>query len=436
MAVVDEWTDGPGRSKQNAIRERAVLFTLATVQFTSIVDFMVIMPLGPQLMRTLAITPAQFGLIVSSYTISAGIAGFVASSSVDRFGRKAAFLGLYVGFLIGTLFCGLAQTYPQLLAARVLTGAFGGVLGGMAMAIVGDVFPDERRGRATGILMSAFSLASILGVPFGLYLGTRYDWHAPFLMLVGLGLPILGLGAFFLPPLRDHLGRAETSTWDRVVETYTHPNHLRAFALIVSVMLGTFMVVPFISPYLVANAGVLEKELPWIYVGGGVLSLVSSPLIGRWADRSGKLHVYRIIAPGSAAIMLALSNLPRVGLLIAVATVSLLIMSNAGRMVAAMALINASVEPRLRGGFMSAYSSVQHIAAGVGAFLAGLIITVGPDSTLRNYGWVGLVGCTSTLLSVWLASRLRPASKPAPAAVAVAPMADLIDSVPATAEAF
>ena len=417
----------------NAARERAVLMTLAAVQFTSIVDFMVVMPLGPQLMRTLAITPAQFGLIVSSYTISAGVAGVVASSLVDRFGRKSAFLGLYVGFLVGTLFCGLAQTYTLLLVARIVTGAFGGVLGGMAMAIVGDVFPDERRGRATGILMSAFSLASVFGVPFGLYLGTRYDWHAPFLMLVAIGLPVLGVGLRALPPLRGHLAKANVAPWARVVETYTHPNHVRAFALVVSVMLGTFMVVPFISPYLVSNAGVLERDLPWIYVGGGILSLVSSPLIGRWADKAGKLKVYRIIAPGSALMMLALTNLPKVGLLVAVAAVSLLMVSNAGRMVAAMAMINASVEPRMRGGFMSAYSSVQHIAAGVGAFLAGLIIAEGPDGTLRHYGWVGLIGVASTLLSLWLAGRLRPAEEPVLAETI--PVAEFLETVSA-AEAF
>ena len=427
MGDADEW------ARANVIRERAVLFTLATVQFTSIVDFMVVMPLGPQLRRTLAITPAQFGLIVSSYTISAGIAGMLASSIVDRFGRKSTFLGLYVGFLVGTLFCGLAPSYPLLLAARVVTGAFGGVLGGIAMAIIGDVFPDERRGRATGILMSAFSLASVVGVPFGLFLGTKYGWHSPFLMLVALGLPILGLGIMFLPPLRDHIGKVKVSAWSRIVETYSHPNHIRAFALVISMMLGTFMVVPFISPYLVSNSGLTEEELPWIYVGGGLLSLVSSPLIGRWADRFGKLQVYRIIAPGSALMMLALTNLPKVGLLVAVGAVSLLMVSNAGRMVAAMALINGSVEQRLRGGFMSAYSSVQHISSGIGAFLAGLIIAEAADGTLLNYGWVGLIGVASTLLSLWLAGRLQPASMPP--RPEVEPLADFIDTVPA-AEAF
>ena len=421
-------------SEGNGARERAVLFTLAAVQFTSIVDFMVIMPLGSQLMETLNINPGQFSLIVMSYTIAAGIAGFLASSLVDRFGRKASFLSLYVGFLVGTLFCGLATTFPILLTARVVTGAFGGVLGGMAMTIIGDVFPDQRRGRATGFLMSAFSLASTFGVPFGIFLGNRYDWHAPFLMLVVLGLPILGLGIWALPPLRDHLvKKGSVDNWDKLVETYTNPNHLRAFALVISLMFGTFMVVPFIGPYFESNVGVRRVDLLWIYVGGGVCSFISSPLIGRWADLSGKLKVYRIIAPLSALIMLTITNLPRVGLIPAVLAVSVLMVSNSGRMIAAMSMINASVEPRLRGGFMSAYSSIQHIASGLGAGLAGLIIAPGPDKTLLHYGWVGLIGMASTLLSLWLAGQLRPASRP-PIPVAE-PAADLLENVTA-AEAF
>ena len=423
-------------SRAVASRERAVLLTLATVQFTSIVDFMVIMPLGPQLMRTLGISPAQFGLIVSSYTISAGIAGVVASTLVDRFGRKSTFLSLYVGFLIGTLFCGLASTYPILLAARVVTGAFGGVLGGMAMAIIGDVFPDERRGRATGVLMSAFSLASVFGVPFGLFLGTKYDWHAPFLMLVVVGLPVLLSGLRSLPPLRDHLAKGHTNTWATLVETYTRPNHLRAFALITALMIGTFLVVPFISPYFVSNVGLTEAQLPWIYVGGGVCSLISSPLVGRWADKSGKLRVFRIIGPLSAFVMLGITLLGHVGLTLAVLSVSLLMVFNSGRMIAAMAMINGSVEPRLRGGFMSAYSSVQHVAAGVGSFLAGLIIVEGPDKTLRNYAVVGLIGFVATLLSVWLAGRIEPVSGLAAPSATDQPANEMMISSVETAEAF
>jgi MFS transporter, DHA1 family, inner membrane transport protein len=432
--------------RSNAARERGILLTLAAVQFTSIVDFMVIMPLQPKLEETMRITGTQFGYIVASYAIAAGISGFIASSFIDRVGRKSAFLGLYVGFLVGTLLCGLATSYSLLLAARLVTGAFGGVLGGLALAIVGDVFPDERRGRATGVLMASFSLASVFGVPIGIKLGYEYGWQYPFLVLAGLGVPLLFLGFWFLPPLRDHLNKAHVNQWSKLKETYSHPNHIRAFLLVVSMMMGTFMVVPWISGYLVGNVGLLKDDLPWIFFGGGACTLISSPLIGRWADRFGKLKVYRIIAPFSAVMMITLTTLPRIGgvitfakyslsiaLLASVVAVSLMMISNTGRMVAALAMINGSVEPRLRGGFMSAYSSIQHISSGIGAFLAGLIIVKNPGVPMRNYGWVGLAGVAATLLSLWLAGRLRPASI-APRPIAE-PMEDLLETVPA-AEAF
>ena len=425
--------EGLSTGQSNAARERAVLFTLAAVQFTSIVDFMVIMPLATQLEESLGITPAQFSYIVASYTIAAGIAGVVASSLIDRFSRKAAFLGLYVGFLVGTLFFAMAPTYSLLLIARVVTGAFGGILGGLAMAIIGDVFPDERRGRATGILMASFSLASVFGVPFGLFLGARYSWHAPFYMLVVLGVPILGMGIVVLPPLRDHLGKRHADPLQKMIETFTHPNHLRAFALVISVMLGTFAVVPFIGDYLVSNSGLTVNDLPWIYFGGGICSLASSPIIGWCADRYGKLLVYRIVAPGSALMILALTNLPRVAVPVAVAVVSMMMVTNSGRMIAALAMINASVERRLRGGFDHAYSSVQHITAGDRAPVAGKIITQGVDGTLLHYPLVGIIGVASTLLSLWLAGLLRPvAEAPRPQSE---PLDELIETVPA-AEAF
>jgi DHA1 family inner membrane transport protein len=402
---------GAGRIDASTARERAVLLTLGAVQFTSIVDFMVVMPLGPQLMRTLDLTPARFGMIVSSYTIAAGVAGLVASGLIDRFGRKAAFLTLYGGFLVGTLLCGLAPTYATLLSARIITGCFGGILGGMAMAIIGDVFPEERRGRATGALMSAFALASVFGVPFGLYLGTRLGWHAPFILLVGLGSPVLLVALRVLPPLRGHLDRAKGSTppLRLLRETFTHPNHLRAFALVITLMFGGFAVIPYISPYLVSNVGVAEASLPLVYVSGGGLTLFGAPLIGRLADRYGKLRVYRVVAPISAILMLVVTNLPRVALAWALAAVAGLMFSNAGRMVAAMAMVTGSVEPRLRGGFMSANSSVQHLSTGLGAFVGGRIIAQGPEGTLQHFDLVGLIAVATTLLSLWLAGRLRMA---------------------------
>jgi len=397
-------------------RERGVLIVLGSVQFTSIIDFMLIMPLGPQLMRTLKIDAEQFGLIVSAYTIAAGVAGLAAAPVVDRFGRKAAFLTLFIGFLVGTLFCGLATTYPTLLAARVLTGTFGGILGGMAMTIIGDVFPAHRHGSATGALMSAFSLASVFGVPFGLAVGIRFGWQSPFLVLAGLGTVVLIYATWTLPTLKGHLrpDRPKVNPFTQIWETATHPNHVPAFALIVALMLGGFVVIPYISTYLVKNAGVSEANLPLVYVVGGVLTLVSSPVIGKLADRFGRLRVYMIIAPFSAVMMFAVTVLPKVPLAAALLTVGFVMVANSGRMIAAMAMIIASVEPARRGSFMSVYSSVQHISGGLGSYLGGVILGEASDGSLTHYSRGGAIAVVLTLLSLYLASRLRPASAASP----------------------
>jgi MFS transporter, DHA1 family, inner membrane transport protein len=389
--------------------ERIVLLVLAAVQFTSIVDFMVVMPLGPQLMRALKIGPTEFGLIVSAYTFAAGAAGLVASSIIDRFARRTAFLTLYAGFLIGTLLCAFAPSYGFLLAARVATGAFGGILGGMSMAIIGDVFPEERRGRATGSLMSGFAVATVVGVPAGLYVGTRFGWHVPFLCLVVLGAPILVISALALPRVDGHLGKAHAHPLRSLIDTFSVPNHLNAFALIISLMIGTFAVVPFVSDYLVANVGVPETELPFVFIAGGGLTLIAAPWIGRVADRRGKLFVYRAIVPISAIMLVVVTHLPPVGTAVAVAVVSTLMVSNAGRMIAAMAMITGSVQRHRRGSFMSANAAVQHFATGIGASFGGLLITKLPDLRLQHYGRVGWIAAAVTLASLWFAGRVRVA---------------------------
>jgi MFS transporter, DHA1 family, inner membrane transport protein len=397
-------------------REMILLLILASVQFTSIVDFMVVMPLGPQLQRKMQIDNVQFGRIVASYTVAAGLAGLLASSIMDRFGRKSAFLTLYTGFLLGTLICGLSTGYYMLLGARVITGAFGGILGGMALAIIADVFPEERRGRATGILMSAFAVASVVGVPTGIYLGGKLGWHVPFLVLAALGLPVLIVATRVLPPLRDHLDHASHShPWHQLVATFNHPNHLRAFALTAAVMVGSFSVIPYISLYLVSNVGVDEtRDLFWVFVTGGILSLVGAPLVGRLADRYGKVPVYRIVATISIGLMLVVTNLPHVPLAVAVGVVGTFMLSNAGRMVAALTMITGSVERRFRGGFMSANSAVQHLASGVGASIGGHMLVKAADGTQQHFSQVGLFGAAATALTLWLAGRVRPAQEVMP----------------------
>lgn len=415
--------------------EMLVLLMLASVQFTSIVDFMVIMPLGPQLMRTLGIEPWQFGLIVSSYTISAGIAGIFAASFLDRFGRKAAFLTLYAGFLVGTLLCGLVGTYPTLLAARIVTGAFGGILGGMSLAIVGDVFPEHKRGRATGVLMSAFALASVVGVPVGIQLGNLYDWHAPFLVLAALGLPVLLASLRVLPALRDHLQHGEHAhPLAKLAETFSQANHLRAFALVATMMLGGFSVIPYISLYVVRNAGITEAQLPIIYVTGGLLTLIGAPIVGKLADRYGKLIVYRVVAVISGALMLLVTNLPPLPVGLVAAATGALMLTNAGRMVSAMAMVTGSVESARRGGFMSANSAVQHISTGLAAFLGSQIIDKDPVSqAILHFDRVGLLAVAATLVSLWLAGLVRPA-EPAPKPADVSAFEEILDDPLSAAE--
>jgi MFS transporter, DHA1 family, inner membrane transport protein len=409
VATVDKAmisADGPQTSTSRAM---IILLILALVQFTSIVDFMVVMPLGPVMIEELSIRADQFSMIVASYSISAGVAGLLASSIMDRFGRKLAYMSLFAGFLVGTLACGLTNSYATLVAARALTGAFGGILGGLGLTIVADVFPEEQRGRATGLLMSAFALASVVGVPVGLQLGTLFRWQAPFLVLAGLGSIIFIAGLLVMPPLREHLHHAGHShPISQIIATFRQPGNLIAFALTATVMLGAFTVIPFISLSLVGNAGVPKTRLWLVFLTGGLLTLAGAPLIGAMADRYGKLLVFRIVASISAVLIGIVTNLPVVPLVISIGVVGLLMVSNAGRMTVAMSMITASVSSRVRGGLMSANSAVQHVAAGFGAYLSGKIVVHEPSGVLRNFKMVGLIAIAATIFSLWLAGRIKP----------------------------
>jgi len=389
-------------------RDGTVLLTLAAMQFIGLVDFMIVMPLGPQLLADLDIDARRFSWVVSAYTLAAGLAGFLAAPWLDRVPRKSAYLVFAIGLLAGTAACGLATNYPLLLAARCLTGAFSGLLGGLSLAIVADVFPPDRRGRANGTLMLAFAVASVAGVPLGIALGTWLGWQAPFFGLTALGLPLVVLAAWSLPPLPAHADAARGHPLARLVETLTLPAHRRAFALIALLMVAAFAVIPFISASFVANVGVTEAELPLVFIAGGLLTFASTPLVGRLVDRFGACRVFRGIVPLSALMMLVLTHLPAVGLVGAVPVAAVMMATNAGRMLTATSLITSSIEPRCRGGFMSVNSSVQHVASGLGTMLGGLIISGGAGEPLRHFGTVGLLAAAATITSLWLAARIRP----------------------------
>lgn len=391
-------------------KERLLLGLLATIQFSNIVDFMIMMPLGPQLMRIFSIDPHQFGLLVSSYTFMAAFSGFTAAFFIDRFDRKTCLLFFYLGFGLGTIACALAPNYHFLLAARAFTGLFGGVLGSLTQTIVGDAFPFEKRGSAMGILMASFSAASVLGVPFSLFLANRYFWHAPFMFLGVVSVFVWVLCFKLVPSMTTHL-RSELSreTPSQLINGVIHnSNQMAALVFIFALVLGQFSMIPFLSPSLVANAGMGENQLPWIYLLGGGVTMFTGPMIGRAADKFGKKKIFTIFAALSTIPMFLLTHLGVTPLpLILCITVALFICMG-GRMIPAMAIITATAPAATRGSFMSFVNCIQQLAAAFASYAAGLIIIRGDGGRLMHYDTVGFIAIGSTFLGLILIQRIKP----------------------------
>jgi DHA1 family inner membrane transport protein len=386
---------------------------LTAVQFCHILDFVLLMPLAPMLMRELRIGAHEFGLLVSAYTFAAAATGLVAAAYMDRFDRKRMLVFLLAGFGFGTLLCGLASGYWMLMGARVVAGSFGGVLAGVVFAIVGDEIAPERRGRAMGIVMGAFSAASILGLPFGLALAARTRWETPFLLLAGLTAAVLALAGVALKPMRAHLsGPPRRAAFVELWGVAREPRHLRAFALTVAIMFSAFSLAPFLSPYLVENVGMPERRLDLIYLVGGLATLVTGPLVfGPLADRFGHARVFAITVVASIAPIVAVTRLPPVPLPAILAVTTVMMVMGSGRMISVTALITGVVEPRRRGSFMSLNSSIQQGAAGAAAFTAGLLVGGGEGGPLTGYGRVGVLAVAASLLSLWLLRGLRSADR-------------------------
>ena len=387
-------------------RELWLLLTLAGIQFTHIVDFMVMMPLGPQFTQLFNITDAQFGLLVSAYTFSAGASGLLASLYVDRFSRKKLLLTLYVLFALSTLACGLAPTYDTLMVARIAAGAFGGVLAALSQTIVADVIPFERRGRAMGIVMSSFALASVAGVPLGLFLAAQFNWHTPFFAIAGV-CALLAIGAWVtLPPLAEHLQNQRSSPLANIAEVLRDTNHQKALAFTAMMMIAGFTVIPYIAIYTTANGGLTTQQVPYVYLLGGAATLFTSRWIGKLTDSVGKAKMFSIMAIFSAVAVALVATSSPFGLWGILLVTTIMFVGMNGRMVPGMALATSAANPKLRGTFMALNSAVQSAAMGLAAFVGGLVITRNAQGLIQ-YFWVNaLIGAVASVLSVLLARRL------------------------------
>ena len=393
-------------------RERWLLLTLASIQFTSVLDFMIMMPLGPQLTELFGISASEFGFLVSAYTFSAGLSGLLAATYIDRFGRKRMMLTLYPLFGLAALACSIAPTFAWLMVARVASGFFGGVLMALSQTIVAEVIPFERRGRAMGVVMTSFSVATVAGVPLALFLASHFNWHAPFLA-IALMVSVCALGAAkTLPSLKGHLaahpvGDSAPNMLANLRLVLVDPNHLRAYAMSASMVFAGFAVIPYIALYLQGNAGFKPEQIPYVYLTGGICTLISARFIGHWSDRAGKAYAFRRLAllmPLPLLAMTLSADLPMVGVLL-VSCVLFVVMS--GRMIPGMALIGAAADPRRRGSFMTLNSAVQSLAMGLAALVGGQILGRDGDGHLTHYWIAALLGGSASLLSFVLASKLR-----------------------------
>jgi MFS transporter, DHA1 family, inner membrane transport protein len=389
--------------------EKSLLFLLAAINFTHILDFMIIMPLGNYLIPYFHITTQQFAFIVSAYSYAAFTSGIIAAFVIDNFDRKKSLLFGYSGFIIGTLLCGIAPDYKFLVAARILAGLFGGLIGAQVLSIVADYFVYEKRGRAMGYLMAAFSVASIVGIPLSLYIANIFSWHAPFILVAVIGIVLIPFTFKYLPSMRGHI---EANGKRKLTEAFKiiFSRKTTIVALLFSALLwfGHFLIIPFINPYLEFNVGFTKNEIPLLYVVGGSATLFSAPMFGKLADQYGKIRIFTWCALLTLPFVWLITNMPSIAFYYVLIITGLWFVVSNGRSVAAQAMISNVIEPQYRGSFMSLNSSLQQLFVGSASFIAGLIVTNDAvTKKIDHYSWLGYFSISVLAFCILIAYYLK-----------------------------
>ena len=403
--------------------EKRILLLLAAVQCTNIVDFMIMMPMGDILKKQLMIGPGAYGILVSSYGLAAGLSAFLGVFYLDNLDRKRALLWAYLGFVVGTLSSAIIPNtsdvglnYFLFIGTRVVTGLTGGLLGGLVMSIVGDLIPLERRGRAMGWITMSFSLASVLGVPIALVLVDFFNgnWHVPFFVVSGLSSIIWIMVWQWIPTMRSHL-TSRVGSFDRlatikgVLQSVPQRNALLFTVLLV---LGQFTVISFLTPYMINNVGLRQDQIKYIYITGGIATVLSGVAIGKSVDRWGRFRMFTIFALMSCVTMLMNTHLPKVPLYVVLTIAGFFFIFISGRMIPANTIISAVVLPQQRAGFMSLNSAAQSLASGTSAILAGAIIAQESEyAPLQHYNVVGYLAVGCTLLALVIVRRIKKLSQ-------------------------
>lgn len=383
-----------------------VITILALTQFTVVLDFMVMSPLGDKLMKAMQLTPQQFGIAMFSYAFSAGISGFLTAGFADSFDRKKLLLFFYIGFIVGTLFCGLANTYPLLIAARVFTGVFGGVIGSISMAIVSDLFTLEQRGRVMGFMQMGFGASQVLGIPISLYIANRWGWQSPFFMIVVLAFIIWLVLTVKLKPITKHLEvKNKDNALKHLIHTISQKNYRIGFLATALMSLGGFMIMPWGSVYAINNLNVTEAQLPLLFMISGVATLIIMPIIGKLSDIIDKFKLFTIASAWMIMVVLIYANLVPVPFWIVVILNVMMMMGVMARMIPSVALVSALPELRDRGAFMSINSSLQQLAGGIAAAIGGMIVVQKDNfSPIEHYDTLALVVAVFVGICVYVLS--------------------------------
>lgn len=369
-----------------------IITILSILQFTIVLDFMVLSPLGYMLMEKLKISPSQFSLVVSAYAFSAGISGLLAAGFADKFDRKKFLLFFYVGFVLGTIFCAMAPDYHTLLAARVFTGLFGGVIGSVSMAIITDIFKMEVRGRVMGFVQMSFAASQVLGIPVGLILAIHFGWHAPFWMIAGFAVLVGIIILVYMKPVDMHLEtRIDKNAFRHLYTTLSRPDYLRGFLAVMLLATGGFMLMPFGSDYSTHNLGLKEAQLPLLYGIVGGFSIIFGPIVGKLSDKVGKFRMFLIGSLIAGITVTIYTNFGVTPLWMVILVSVIMFIGISGRIIAASALMTAIPDPQDRGAYMSVSSSIQQISGGIAAYAAGLIVFKQPNGNLDHYDRLGYV---------------------------------------------
>ncbi len=391
--------------------QKLVIALIAFTQFTVVLDFMIMSPLGDELIKSMSMSTEQFGWVVSGYAFSAGLSGILTAGFADRFDRKKLLLFFYIGFIGGTLLCGLAPSYITLLLARIVTGLFGGVISSISMSIIADLFVLQQRGRVMGFVQMGFGLSQILGIPLGLHLSNRWGWHIPFLGIVGLALLIWFVIWLKFKPITLHLVKPHEDQKHPLMHLWMVLRQRRyrvGFMATALLSLGGFMMMPYSSAYAINNLGVSKEDLPKLFMVSGAFSLVMMPLIGKLSDRMDKWRVYTLASVWLMVMVVFYTNLNSQSFALILIANTLMMMGVMARMVPAMALTSALPSLEDRGAFMSINSSLQQIAGGVSAAIGGFIVRqANPHSPLQHFDWVGYIVVLITMFSIWIYARVR-----------------------------